>query len=447
MITRRHALGLLAASTLTNAQPVKDNIVFILVDDLKWNALSCLGHPWVKTPNIDRIAAEGANLKNTFVTTPLCSPSRASFLTGRYVHSHGIKTNQNNNEASFKLNFSAIALQKAGYETAHVGKIHMGNDSSPRPGFDHWVSFKGQGVYTDPPLNVDGKESRHEGYMTDHLNDYAVKFLERPHSKPFLLYLAHKAVHGPFTSADGYKGLYQGASVPKTPAHMDKFDNKPVMTRQIEGAPAFDTNKWPSEDVALNQMRCLASIDDGVGRILDTLKKTGKLDNTLVIFTSDNGYFWGEHHLGDKRWAYEDSIRIPMVARYPKWIKPGSSIEGMALNIDISPTFLEVAGLPTPSSMHGRSLGPLLRGNTRNWRKSFLAEYFEEPQNVRVPTWQAVRTAQHKYVHYLQHEEFEELYDLKADPSELKNLVNDPGSKKLLASLKAALAEINKRTP
>ena len=445
MMTRRQAFGIIAAPALMQAQQPKDNIVFIVIDDLKWNALSCLGHPWVKTPNIDRIAKEGANLKNSFVTTPLCSPSRASFLTGRYVHSHGITTNGNNNEASFKLNFSTVAMQQAGYETAHVGKIHMGNDSNPRPGFDYWVSFKGQGVYVDPPLNVDGKESKHEGYITDLLTDFSVKFIEKPRTKPFLLYLAHKSVHGPFTPAERHKDLYKGESVTKNPSHADKFENKPVMTRLIDGAPAFDTNKWPNEEIALNQMRCLASIDEGVGRILDALKKTGKLDNTLIIFTSDNGYFWGEHHLGDKRWAYEDSIRIPMVARYPKWIKPGTSIDGMALNIDIAPTFLEMAGLPTPALMHGRSLGPLLRG-TKNWRKSFLAEYFEEKQNVRVPTWQAVRTERYKYVHYVDHGDFDELYDLKADPFELKNLFNDPRAKKVLTTLKAELADINRKT-
>ncbi|MBX6314203.1 MAG: sulfatase-like hydrolase/transferase, partial [Isosphaeraceae bacterium] len=207
-------IGLALAGSVTAAEaPARPNIVFILVDDLRWDALGCTGHPFAETPNIDRIAREGVNFRNAFVTTPLCSPSRASFLTGRYVHAHGVKGNGDNSALSHRLVTFPRLLHDAGYETAFIGKWHMGTDDSPRPGFDRWVSFKGQGQYNDPILNVDGEAKKVEGYMTDLLNDHAVAFLKRSHEKPFLLYLSHKAVHGPFTPAERHKDLYADRTI------------------------------------------------------------------------------------------------------------------------------------------------------------------------------------------------------------------------------------------
>ncbi len=314
----------ITASAADDVKPLdRPNIVFILVDDLRYDGLSCTGSRVARTPSIDRIAGEGAIFRNAFVTTPLCSPARGSFLTGEYVHKHQVRGNGDNNALSHRLVTFPALLQKSGYETAYVGKWHMGNDDSPRPGFDHWVSFKGQGVYTDPAINVDGKLSTVSGYMTDILNDHAVAFLEKPHTKPFLLYLAHKAVHGPFTPAVRHRDLYQGATIPHVPSADDTLEGKPMLRRKVDAPStkkAFAKKKQGGQPgggghngIALNQLRALASIDEGVGRILKILEQTRQLDKTVIIFTSDNGYLWGEHGLGDKRVAYEESIRIPLL--------------------------------------------------------------------------------------------------------------------------------------
>ncbi len=413
-LTRRSFLAAGAVATCYGAAPKRPNFVFILVNDLRFDALGCTGHPFSKTPNIDRLAREGVNFTNTFVTTPLCSPARGSFLTGQYVRTHGIRDNTRNNEASHKLVTFPKLLHDAGYETGYVGKWHMGNDDAPRPGFDRWVSFRGQGQYVDPQLNINGKPQKAEGYITDLLSSHAVDFVSRKREKPFCLYLAHKAVHGPFTPPERYKNLYEGQTVPRP--------------------------------VALNQLRCLAAIDDGVGQILQALTETGQLDNTLVVFTSDNGYFWGEHGLGDKRAAFEESIRIPMVARYPKLIKAGSKAPELALNIDIAPTLLDLGGAKIPASMQGQSLAPVLRASGAKWRRSFLIEYFEEKQYPHISTWQGVRSTRWKYVRYPGKDGMDELYDIQADPGEMKNRINEPSAQPALKEMKAELERLLKET-
>jgi len=449
-ITRRQLLfggGVAACAAQAASRP---NFVFILVDDLRYNALGCTGHPFVKTPHIDRLAREGMNFVNTFVTTPLCSPSRASFLTGQYVRTHGILDNTNRSEASHKLITFPKLLREAGYETAYVGKWHMGNDPTPRPGFDRWVSFPGQGQYIDPQMNVDGNKIQAKGYMTDLLNRYAVDFIRQPHAKPFCLYLAHKAVHGPFTPADRHKDLYAGLSIVRKPSAKDTLEGKPALRRTLpEASRAQQVGPGqrpggPDDQTILNQLRCISAIDEGVGEIYEALKATGQLDNTLIVFTSDNGYLWGEHGLGDKRAFYEESIRIPMVARYPKLIRPGSVAKGMVLNIDIAPTFLELAKVPVPGWMQGRSLVPVMAGKAAGWRQSFLGEYYQEKQFPRIPTWEGVRTKRYKYTHYVDLADADELYDLKKDPYEMKNLVNDPSARAVLKQMQAELEKLRK---
>ncbi|MBL8213254.1 MAG: sulfatase [Bryobacterales bacterium] len=446
MLTRRQALGsLLAAPAALQAQAraAKPNIVFVLIDDMRWDCLSILGHPIVKTPNIDRLAKEGVLFSNAFVTTPLCSPARGSFLTGRYVRSHGVKDNTDNNELSHKLITWPRLLQDSGYETAYVGKWHMGNEDMPRPGFDRWVSFRGQGVFNDPPLNIDGERVQKKGYITDLLSDYAVEFIEKPHTKPFAVYLAHKAVHGPFTPAERHAQAYANAKIERAASAQDTLEGKPMLQRPYNQPPPKKAPGQrvggPTDDVIKDQMRCLLSIDEGLGRILQALEKTKALDNTLVLFTSDNGYFWGEHRLGDKRAAYEESIRIPMVARFPKLIKPGRRAGEMVLNIDIAPTMLEMAGAKPHPQVQGRSLVPLFKGNAKNWRRSFLCEYFYEKQFPRIAAWEAVRTERWKYIHYFDLSNADELYDLKADPMEMKNVIGESGAQKELEGLKKEL--------
>lgn len=444
-LTRREALGALAAPVLTQKagaqKQTRPNFLFILVDDLRYNALGCLGHPFVKTPNIDRIAREGAVFSNAFVTTPLCSPSRASFLTGRYVRSHKVIGNGDSAAISHQLITWPRLLHDAGYETAYTGKWHMGTDATPRPGFDRWVSFKGQGVYNDPKLNVDGHDVQATGYVTDVLTGYAEEFLRRPHDKPFAMYLAHKAVHGPFTPAERHKNLFADEKIVRTANAEDSLAGKPVLQRTVNGQPATQ-GPGPSDDLIRNQLRCLTAIDEGMGRIWKALEETGQLENTFIVFTSDNGYFWGEHHLGDKRWAYEEALRIPMLMRYPKRIKAGSKIREMVMNVDMAPTMLALAGLPATAEMQGRSILPLLKGPVRNWRTAFLSEYFMEPNFPRVPSWQAVRNERWKYVHYTEMKGMDELYDLKSDPLEMKNLIFDAAS--TLEGMKKDLDNFNR---
>jgi len=462
-MNRREATRLLAGAALAAGRPAaaapaaRPNIVFILVDDLRWDALGSMGHPFVKTPNIDRIARQGALFANYFVTTPLCSPSRASILTGRYVHAHGVTGNGNNNELSHKLVTFPRLLHDSGYETAYVGKWHMGTDDMPRPGFDRWVSFRGQGVYVDPEVNIDGKSGRVTGYMTDILNQHALDFVKRARQKPFALYLAHKAVHGPFTPAERHQDWYANDPIARRPNCNDTLEGRPALTREVpaEAARKQAAKKQAAkkqqavssgEQLIRNQLRALMAVEDGVGMIFKALEETGQLDNTMLVFTSDNGYFWGEHKLGDKRWSYEESIRDPLLVRYPKLIKAGTRIEQDALNIDLAPTFLELGGVRPPKQMQGRSLLPLLKGGAADWRRSFLTEYFAEEQNPRTPTWQGVRTPRWKFTHYPELQGMDELYDLQADPYEMKNLINDPAAAQALSQMKDELQRLLKES-
>ena len=453
------ALIFLVLSTFASVSTAADktNIVFILVDDLRWDALGCMGHPFSQTPHIDRVAHEGALYKNFFVTTPLCSPSRGSFLTGQYVHTHGVHNNLDHSALSHNLVTWPALLQKSGYETAYVGKWHMGADASPRPGFDRWVSFKGQGQFINPPLNIDGQPVNAQGYMTDILNNYAVEFVKKSHSKPFALYLSHKAVHGPFTPAERHRELFADAKPELPPSVTDAEKSragKPALGSVIDQprrAKKSQRNKKGPDDTAeapagrpatmLNQLRCLASIDDGVGALLQALESTGQLDNTVVVFTSDNGYFWGEHGLGDKRWAYEESIRAPLCIRYPTLIKPGTKLDQLSLNIDLAPTLIELAGASIPTAMQGRSLVPVLRGDVSDWRTSILAEYFRDGNRTH-PAWQAVRTERWKYIHYPQQPQWNELYDVEADRHEMNNLIADASTHEELKSLQVELERL-----
>jgi N-acetylglucosamine-6-sulfatase len=441
-------LALMIGASLFSSRALaadRPNIIFILIDDQRFDALGCAGHPFLKTPNIDRIAREGAYFENAFVTTPLCSPSRASFLTGQYVHTHGVRGNGDSNALSHQLVTWPALLQKSGYETAWIGKIHMGNDAGPRPGFDHWISFKGQGEFIDPTFNIDGKVEKQTGYMTDLLSARAVDFLQRKREKPFVLCLSHKAVHGPFTPADRHKDLYTDEELPKPPSLDDSLEGKPMLQNRSQPQTRPRAQRpgrgggGGAGNVQRNQLRCIASIDEGVGAMLKALEESKQLDNTIIVYTSDNGYFWGEHKLGDKRAAYEESIRVPLVMRYPKLIPASTRLNQIALNIDLAPTFLQLAGATIPDNMHGKSLVSLFDGDRSKWRTAALLEYFMEPQFGHVLDWQAVRNDRWKYVHYPKKPEYDELYDLQADKYEMKNLISDANAAETLKSMKSEL--------
>lgn len=403
--------------------------------------------------------------RNAFMTTPLCSPSRASFLTGQYAHTHGITDNVDRSAASHKLATFPLLLHQSGYETAFIGKWHMGNDDSPRPGFDRWVSFKGQGTYLDPDINDDGKAVKPSGYITDILNGYAVEFINRRHDKPFLIYLAHKAVHPEVTQnndgsvnvadaelfipAERHRNLYAGRTVPRRPNYNRAPEGKPALQRQIGNLPPLGANTGTRDEAILGRQRSLMAIEDGVGEIFKALKETGQLDKTVIVFASDNGYFYGEHGLSfERRLAYEESIRMPLLVRYPRVIKAGTVRNEFALNIDLAPTLLSIAGVPVPGNMQGRSLVPLLKSEKIKWRDSFLIEYYSDrvfPRIVQMG-YKAVRTGRWKYIHYLELKGMDELYDLETDPYEMKNLINQPGSEKALDEMKKEMERLLRET-
>lgn len=436
----------------------RPNIIFILIDDLRWDEVD---YPFVKIPNIQRIAREGVRFRNAFVTTPLCSPSRASYLTGQHAHKHGITDNTDHSPRSHELVTFPRLLHDAGYETAFLGKWHMGVDDNPRPGIDHWVSVKGQGSYLDPEFNVNGKRETKHGYFTDILNEYALDFLKHNHTKPFLLYISHKAVHpdlvqyadgsvsdpsgGKFIPAERHKNLYADAPIPHRPNYGKPAEGKPALLRKIGDLPPLGPKTVTDDETIRNRLRMLASVEDGVSDIFKTLENQKQLDNTVIIFTSDEGYFYGEHGLSvERRLAYEESIRIPLFMRWPKLIMAGSAIDQFALNIDIAPTLLEIGGAPVPKEIHGRSLVPLLRGERVPRRDSFLIEYFSDKVFPRMSKmgYQAIRDERWKYIHYVDLDGMNELYDLKTDPYEMNNLAVRSGAGETVAKMRGKLQEL-----
>jgi arylsulfatase A-like enzyme len=433
-----------------------------LVDDLRWDDLGCAGHPFSRTPNMDRVADEGARFLNAFATTPLCSPSRASILTSEYAHKHGVIDNTDHSPLSHRLQTFPQELQKAGYETAFFGKWHMGNDSTPRPGFDRWYCLHGQGSTFDAVVNDDGHEEQTHGYVTDVLNEQVLEFIRRPRSRPFFVYFSEKAMHpetsqGPdgklsdpnasnFIPAPRHQHLYEGAKIPRRPNWSVPPLDKPALQQQIPGLPPLGPTTGSSDTVILNRLRMLASVDEGLGDIFKALAAAGQLDNTLIVVTGDHGYFYGEHCLSvERRLAYEESIRIPILMRYPPLIKAGSTPKDFALAIDFAPTFVELAGRPIPPQYQGRSLVPLLKGEApKDWRKSFLVEYYSDTVFPRVHKmgYKAVRDDRWKYIHYLDLADADELYDLQNDPYELKNIIHDPAAAKPLARMQGELQQL-----
>lgn len=451
-------------SSSTYKQP---NFLFVLVDDQPFDALGMSGrYPFLETPNMDRLAKEGVNVESFFVTQSICSPSRASFLTGTYPHIHGV--NQNNKHVDPKWDeFAPYSshLQKAGYETAHVGKIHMAHKKGKdhiRPGFDYWFSFTGQGEYFDPPVNENGHEYQEKGYMTDILTDKAIAWLKekRDPNKPFSLNLWHKAVHEKFLPAPRHVDLYKGEELPTPPydTHKETFKGKPEWQRAktygfdwVNNLPIpkeLPEKEWPiNYDTSMGLLRTLAAVDESLGRVLAALDEMGELDNTVIIYSSDNGYFLGEHTLNDKRLAYEASIRVPMLIRYPTLIKPNTQIKEQSLNIDLAPTILDLAGIEKPDYMQGDSMVKLLKGEKEeNWRTAILFEYYLDTYwPYAGPNQIAVRTDNYKLVDAFLENDIDELYDLKKDPGEMTNLINNPEYDKIELALRNQAEELKEQ--
>lgn len=436
----------------------RPNFIFIVTDDQRWDALGVVQReqgqrarfPWFQTPNMDRIAEEGVRFRNAFVTTSLCSPSRAAFLTGTYNHVNGVL----NNSTPFPTTAVTYAslMREAGYETGFFGKFHHGKQKGPRPGFDYNATFLGQGVYFDCPFEVNGVMTPTKGWVEDVTIDYAIQFLKMERQKPFSIFIGFKTPHEPTQPPSRAAKRFTGETakvVPNltTPAVFrlsDKDANRKCLAEEA-------ISEGRGVEVKLNWFRCLSAVDDSLGKLLQTLDDLKLAENTVLVFTSDNGYYLGEHCLGDKRSAYEESLRIPMIVRYPKLFPKGLVRDEMVLNTDIAPTFLELAGIPGPGYMQGRSMVPLLTGRETEWRTSFLAEYFLEREYPNTPTWFGVRTPVSKLVKYPGHDEWTEMFDLSKDPYETKNLARDPGHAGMRAELEAELERLTKelgyRTP
>ncbi|AOF94929.1 sulfatase family protein [Sphingobium sp. RAC03] len=474
MKTARRALraAALAACTLlgpgvlakpVNAPQKPTNMIFVLVDDLRYDAMGFLT-PGLQTPNIDALAKNGVYFPNAVVTSSLCSPSRATILTGQTARNHGVVDNNNSSEEG--LTFFPKYLQQAGYQTGFFGKWHMGFDTdAPREGFDKWVSFKGQGTYFPTELlsperlaagdrqmlNVDGTAVKRTGYITDELTDYAMNWLEkgRDTSKPFFLYLSHKAVHSDPLPPERYKNQYSKLDI-KLPASMantpENNAGKPLWVQNQRNSwhgadfPYHTDN--PMTEQVRDYYRTLSPVDDSLGRIMAYLKKN-KLDkNTMVVFYSDNGFMIGEHGLIDKRNAYEPSVRVPMIVWAPGMVPKGVTNPAVVRNLDLAPTFLDIANVAKPQQMEGKSFLPVAEGkiDEKAWNPGdFVYEYYWEWSFPQTPTTFAIERDRVKYIQYHGVWDMEELYDLKTDPDEMHNLIEDPAWLDTKITLRKAL--------
>lgn len=427
----------------------RPNFVILMTDDQRWDSMSAAGNTILQTPNMDRIANEGVRFRNMFVTNSLCAPSRATLLTGLYSHTHGVIDNRNRRIAADQPILPDL-LRQAGYEVAFCGKSHVAGALRDRQ-WDYYFGYLGQGVYLNPNIaeGVEGKDQPYEGYMDDIVTDKAVNWIKQKHDKPFCLFLWFKAPHRSWLRARRHYDLFSHVTIPKPPTFDDDLKGYPG---KPESFAAANNKIGTFNDVrSLGGMikdyyATLVAVDENIGRVFEALGKTGQLDDTVLMFTSDNGFFHGEWRLFDKRLMHEPSIRVPLLVRYPKRINPGSRNDRMVLNIDIAPTVLDLAGMETPKWMHGRSMTPLFDGDPKDWRKDWLYEYFEYPNEHEVPRQRGVRSDRYKLIHYYDAPEAFELYDLKKDPGERNNLYGNAEYDALARQLLRRLAELRKET-
>lgn len=470
----------------------RPNIVFIFSDDHAYQAISAYGSKLATTPNIDRIAKEGALFKNTFITNSICGPSRACLLTGKYSHINGYKFNERKFDESQQI-FPEL-LQQAGYQTAWIGKLHL----TPVPkGFDYWNVLPGQGHYYNPDFVKTGYDTTHvTGYVTDLITDFSLDWINnRDKSKPFFLVIGQKATHRewlpaledlgaydsvdfplPETFYDDYKGREaaekQDMTIDKTmrlamdlKVHVDYEkardysrltpEQKKIFYDYYENkiSREFDEKKltgdalvrWKYQRYLKDYLSTAKSLDRNIGRVLDYLDKNGLTENTIVIYASDQGFYTGEHGWFDKRFIYEESLRTAFVLRYPGVVKPGTVVNQFALGIDWAPTFLDIAKAKIPDAIQGKSLLPLLEAGNKtvpSWRKEMYYHYYEFPQPHHVYPHFGIRTERYKLVKFYGGIDSWELFDLTKDPNELNNIYNDKKNAALIAKLKTSLKKL-----
>ncbi len=473
---RRQMLSLLGGAGAALASPAspRPNILYIMADDHAAHAISAYGSRINRTPNIDRIAAAGSRLTNCFCTNSICTPSRAAILTGQYSHKNGVYTL--NDRLDPKRNHVAKELQRAGYQTAMIGKWHLASDPA---GFDYWNILPGQGVYYNPDFIEEGTRKKHQGYCTDLIGDFSLDWLKRRNTqKPFFLMCHHKAPHRPWEPDPKYKSMFEGQTVPEPDNLFDHYEGRARAVSTVTMRVGEDMNqtdlkqpvppgmkrdalrKWGYQLYIKDYLRCIQSVDDNVGRLLDYLDAENLASNPIVIYTSDQGFFLGDHGWFDKRLMYEESLRMPFLVRYPGAIRAGSVNREMVLNIDFAPTFLDYAGVRAPEEMQGRSFRAGLEGHTpRDWRKSMYYRYWmHNTSDHHVPAHYGLRTDRWKLIYYYgkplgmtgaeppDTQPDWELFDVKNDPREMHNLYHDPKYTALVKKLTAELAQRQKET-
>lgn len=423
----------------------RPNFLFFMSDDQRADSMGCAGNPILKTPNMDRLAREGVRFTNAFVTNSLCGPSRATCMTGLYSHNTGVRVNDGTFPRE-QITFLEM-LRGAGYKSAFVGKWHNKNFGRER-NLDYYFGFKGQGQYHNPMIaEQSGPDREYQGWIEDIMADHSIEFIRQHRRQAWALCHWSKGPHALCEPPERLKDLYRDATFPRPETFYTDYKDKPRAVKEADmkiGGSGRDSYIADWDSFVRSYYQVLTGLDENVGRILNALDGMGLTENTVVIYTSDNGCFLGEFGFFDKRLMYEPSIRVPLLVRYSRMIKPATVCEEMALNIDHTPTILDLAGMKVSRAMDGRSLRPLLESRSAGWRQDFLYEYYEYPGWHSVKACKGVRTKRWKYIEYYDHPKEFELYDLVSDPNEVRNLYGDPNYRDVIAKLRQRLLELRK---